>query len=307
MRFYYLMIILIALPLCAQAQSSDIEVNLEALEEYTPPPMFENPAALTPPPIKNHTPSLVNFIDPHDIMAAPKQAKPAIMAPAPPIPKRKPSIAKATVSAPPTSAPDKIRMSVNTITDEFITGSDFDEPGVTDPMIIARDIMKDDKGEAPTLEPFPRKEVELLERELEKLDAQQVLSSLGDDMDPQDLLKAPSANISADVHLMENGAQGVKIYYQDYQEGLSEDVLASLEELILTPLLKNKQATLRIKSYAAPRAGEKNSDRRISLMRGIHIRDYLMNKGVELERISIQALGQNTQEQPLNRAELILE
>ncbi len=92
--------------------------------------------------------------------------------------------------------------------------------------------------------------------------------------------------------------------------GASADLAADQKNVIdssIIPRLKEDDSRrLQILSFASPAKEGQSSARRISLSRGLAIRSYLLEKGVQPSRIDIRALGDNTKEKPMDRVDLAL-
>ena len=78
----------------------------------------------------------------------------------------------------------------------------------------------------------------------------------------------------------------ITITYNGSDLELSVKTREDLNNLVLEPLLSQSKSA-RIKSYASGTPGESNSDRRIALLRGLRIRDFLMNQGAEAAQINV--------------------
>lgn len=95
----------------------------------------------------------------------------------------------------------------------------------------------------------------------------------------------------------------------NFKEGLSEldEEQKSLIDNDLLAILTADQATrVQIVAYAEATADGQSSARRVSLSRALSIRAYLLEKGLEAQRMDIRAMGNNTAETPVDRVDLII-
>lgn len=93
--------------------------------------------------------------------------------------------------------------------------------------------------------------------------------------------------------------------YKGNTTSLAADQKSILDKTLL-PKLADKGSSVQILAYSEPTKDSISGARRISLNRGLAIRDYLMQKGVAPDRIMIKALGENSKEKPLDRADLLV-
>lgn len=87
---------------------------------------------------------------------------------------------------------------------------------------------------------------------------------------------------------------------------LKVDQKKVIDTNILPKLKEDNSRRLQILSYASPSKEGQSSARRISLARGLSLRSYLLEKGIQPSRIDIRALGEKTKETPLDRVDLVL-
>ncbi len=84
----------------------------------------------------------------------------------------------------------------------------------------------------------------------------------------------------------------------------------ALENPQVAPLIQalsaDPSSRLMIQSYASPTDAGENSDRRIALARALDLRKVLMAQGVPSHRVDIRALGQKTDQTPVDRVDLSL-
>ena len=63
---------------------------------------------------------------------------------------------------------------------------------------------------------------------------------------------------------------------------------------------------LQLLAYASGTSDEASKARRLSLSRALAVRSYLISEGVRSTRMDVRALGNNTQETPADRVDLVL-
>ncbi|HPD82432.1 MAG: OmpA family protein [Alphaproteobacteria bacterium] len=95
--------------------------------------------------------------------------------------------------------------------------------------------------------------------------------------------------------------------YKNGQSKLSEAYKANLGDSVVPALKNNKNLHIYIESYASPQAGQLNGDRRLALSRAMNLRSFLVERGVESERINVRSLGAMTDIKPLDRLEITVE
>jgi outer membrane protein OmpA-like peptidoglycan-associated protein len=72
-------------------------------------------------------------------------------------------------------------------------------------------------------------------------------------------------------------------------------------------MLANSEAKVQILAYASGGAEGGSTARRLSLSRGLTVRNYLIDKGVRMTRISVRALGQAGDAGSPDRVDLVIE
>lgn len=87
--------------------------------------------------------------------------------------------------------------------------------------------------------------------------------------------------------------------------GLSDDVRGRLNEAVAGRMAKNPHLRIEIRAYAPGVDGESSADRRLSLARGLAVRDYLKAQGVDPERMNVRALGKNVDHPPVDRVDVV--
>ena len=76
-------------------------------------------------------------------------------------------------------------------------------------------------------------------------------------------------------------------------------------DTIVEHMNTNDSLRLQLRSYAASADGSQSSARRISLARAIEIRKYIMDKGIRPTRIDVRALGDKTDQTPIDRIDMV--
>lgn len=80
----------------------------------------------------------------------------------------------------------------------------------------------------------------------------------------------------------------------------------AINQKIVEALKQNESARVQIIAYATPADEGQSSARRLSLSRALGVRGYLMENGVEPQRIDVRARGANTAQKPFDRVDLVL-
>ncbi len=99
--------------------------------------------------------------------------------------------------------------------------------------------------------------------------------------------------------------QSVLMFKSGQTDILSDEVMSELRSLS-QHMLQNKDQTLVILSYASTINGKNNADKRISLDRGLTIRNFLIANGIKPYRINLKSFGSNTSKQPSDFVEINL-
>ena len=100
--------------------------------------------------------------------------------------------------------------------------------------------------------------------------------------------------------------QLISMEYKPTISDIQADQKTIVDTNVLPKLKAEASSRLQILSYASASKDGQSSARRISLARGLSLRGYLLEKGVEPGRIDIRALGDNTEEKPLDRIDLLV-
>lgn len=146
-----------------------------------------------------------------------------------------------------------------------------------------------EKAEAPELPPLPKPPAaEMVE------DASPATEEPKPDANPVPE-KLPALSKAGDAE------KAASITYKKGKADLSKDDKASLSEI--AEQVKQSQGNVRIAAYASGSAEESSVAKRTSLTRALNIRAYLIDKGVNPQSITTQALGNQVKE---DRAEVFV-
>lgn len=85
----------------------------------------------------------------------------------------------------------------------------------------------------------------------------------------------------------------------------TDDVIARLDDEVLPLLQRNPALRIQIQAFSSPDNNIRSSARRTALSRALSVREYLMGKGIEAQRMDIRALGMETDRDPLDRIDVI--
>ena len=108
--------------------------------------------------------------------------------------------------------------------------------------------------------------------------------------------------------VMDDGRQKITLSFDTNQSTLNDEQRAIIDHMILPKLDEAMENTVLVQSYASKLEGVLNSDRRLALDRAMAIRTYLLEQTIQPHRITVRALGndsQNTAQTP-DRAELYI-
>lgn len=94
--------------------------------------------------------------------------------------------------------------------------------------------------------------------------------------------------------------------FKQGQSDLETDQADRIEKEIAFVLKKNKGSRLQIQSFASPADDSQSSARRVSLLRALSVRAYLVSHGIEPARIDVRALGQDGKGSTPDRVDMIV-
>ncbi|MGM0421669.1 MAG: OmpA family protein [Pseudomonadota bacterium] len=92
-------------------------------------------------------------------------------------------------------------------------------------------------------------------------------------------------------------------------DGANSDLKPELQQnldSVIAELEADENRRLQLRSYAASTDGSSSSARRVALGRAIKVRKYFMDQGIRSTRIDVRALGDETEQTPLNRVDMVL-
>lgn len=102
------------------------------------------------------------------------------------------------------------------------------------------------------------------------------------------------------------GNQHVLLLFSPGLSDLTPDVIGAIDENLLPKLNGNPNLRLEIRAYASASDDGQSTDRRISLARGLAVREHLRKNGIDANRMDVRALGQNTDRKPYDRVDVIV-
>lgn len=89
----------------------------------------------------------------------------------------------------------------------------------------------------------------------------------------------------------------------------TSSTLSPQEQQKLDALAKQLQdetnMRLQIRGFAKGDGSDTSSARRMALSRALSVRSYLMDKGIKPVRLDVRALGSETDQQPIDRVDLV--
>ncbi len=90
-----------------------------------------------------------------------------------------------------------------------------------------------------------------------------------------------------------------------FRAGLDGAMKRDIRELVLAPLKSNPDWKVQIQAFADPAEASGNA-KKLSLDRGMAVRQFLLDNGIEPYRIDLRALGAETDRAPLDRVDLLV-
>lgn len=97
----------------------------------------------------------------------------------------------------------------------------------------------------------------------------------------------------------------VTLVYEPGETTMNSTNTNMINEEILGILAEKSEIRMKIESFATSTDTSVNNARRIALSRALSIRSYLLENGVEPQRLNIKALGDQTNKSPKDRIDLI--
>ena len=275
LRFLLIAIVFLMPGGLAAARNKSVEVNLDVLDElknYQPPPMFdaEKPA----------TPAAEKPENKNKPKAAETQAAP--------VPRKKPKIAAQEKEKPSKiSIREASPLPKAALTDVEATPldgtEDTDEPPVLEPEDLAADAQEQEEAAPPDAPERAHDEASL---------------------PPQPapfLMDAPQS-----AELIQSRPGTVSLNFSSGKTDVPPEMQDILQVSILDAARVMPDARIEIRSYAAaPPEGESQA-RRLSLLRALQIRDYLVTARMDSGRIDILPLGTQTRALPADRVDIVV-
>jgi outer membrane protein OmpA-like peptidoglycan-associated protein len=118
---------------------------------------------------------------------------------------------------------------------------------------------------------------------------------------PEPMAAAPMEQITEPVAPPAAASSG-NIIFEANASALSTDARQALDTLAAQ--MKTTTNRLQIRAYASSPDGNKSTERRLSLSRGLAVRSYLAEKGISPTRLDVRALGSETGKMPKDRVDL---
>jgi outer membrane protein OmpA-like peptidoglycan-associated protein len=72
-------------------------------------------------------------------------------------------------------------------------------------------------------------------------------------------------------------------------------------------MVANSEAKIQLMAYSSAGGEEGSTARRLSLSRGLAVRNFLMDRGIRMTRINLRPLGQATDDGLPDRVDLVIE
>ncbi len=100
-----------------------------------------------------------------------------------------------------------------------------------------------------------------------------------------------------------NAATRLTLVYEPQEQNLTQDHRERLK--LLLGMAAASEINIEIKAYASPDGENQSSARRISLSRALAVREFLIESGgIDAGQIFVRAMGDETQDPPLDRVDL---
>ncbi len=293
MRFSLVLIAVFLTAFPALAQES-VEIYLENLDGYKPPPMFtgEKPGTKE---TEKEAGTAVEYAPltaplPLDTIYAqeidPPSATPAKDSESPPLPESKPAktaksnTAVAAVKPPPLppKRPGKLSASAG----------------------FARETLEHPKPPNPNIE-----SADPLQRELKEPTAKEVRDQIAgiikEPLPPETPRPEPQEKSQA-----QEQSAFISLGYDPEFTGLTNQVKQALENQFLRIAREHPDQRIEIHAYASSKEGNDSTARRTSLSRALDIREFMIEQKIDPKRIDLRALGDKTDKEPVDRVEIYL-
>ena len=104
----------------------------------------------------------------------------------------------------------------------------------------------------------------------------------------------------------EKNTQKLTVSYNDAATELDDKQSLIIKHNITPQMAAHPELRLQIQAFSGTHDAGQSSDRRIALSRALGIRSLLLESGIDPSRLDVRALGANTDQSPLDRADLYL-
>jgi outer membrane protein OmpA-like peptidoglycan-associated protein len=294
---------------CLSIGSAEAQDHGNSLDNYTPPPMFDDGGGVKKFPLEVKT--INNSVDPNQPAHEPTNTMAADGMP--PLPKRRPEKFKAS--------PELMKQVLSR------------QQGVNDDSLeITR--IKPEAGDAQDITSDP------LENLLANPSAKEVLAALDGEAPKRQQIRDITTRVQANKTPMkmvavrpvrelpqtetkrtetppeqvamsqpetiEKNALVISLFFDGQISELSASDLQLIETKALPMLKARPDLRVQVQAFAAPHDEGQNAARRLSLSRAISIRSYLVERDVDPGRIDLRALGSQTEIEPADRADILL-
>ncbi len=98
----------------------------------------------------------------------------------------------------------------------------------------------------------------------------------------------------------------VSLFFSPGMTDLDKAGMAPLKDRVIEQLKKNPGWRIQIQSFASPVDKSTSSARRTSLSRALSVRTFLLENGIEPQRMDVRALGMQTDREPFDRVDLVV-
>ncbi|WP_119458988.1 OmpA family protein [Rhodospirillaceae bacterium SYSU D60014] len=122
--------------------------------------------------------------------------------------------------------------------------------------------------------------------------------------DPATELVEPEAKIAA-LPPGEDLDAGTQILFGEGSADLSMTAQSELSA-VADQLLQNEDARIQLLAYASGEENAANQARRLSLARAVAVRRFLIDQGVPSTRMDVRALGNQAEEEPADRVDIVV-
>ena len=161
--------------------------------------------------------------------------------------------------------------------------------------------------------PTPNEQIidKALQDRLMKPDVKSIIKSDAPAMNAKTLSEKPARKnpvvTAATPPVKKNEKLTASMLSIEYKPGVTDvqkDHKEIIEAEILPKLRQDKNSRLQILAYASASEEGQSSARRLSLARSMELRAYILEQDIRPSRIDIRALGDKTQEKPVDRVDL---